>query len=126
MALFKRTKKQEQAACCCGCGSSCSSSAQQEKECGCSKPGDVLQIKVLGSGCKNCHALFENTKAAVAEQSLSADVLYVTDMAEIAAYGVMRMPALVIEDTVVSMGKVLRPEEVTSLLLRFIKNGVQS
>ena len=85
------------------------------------KPGDVLQIKVLGSGCKNCHALFENTKAAVAEQSLSADVLYVTDMAEIAAYGVMRMPALVIEDTVVSMGKVLRPEEVTSLLLRFIK-----
>lgn len=47
---------------------------------------------------------------------LNADVEYVTDMAQIAGYGVMRMPALVINEKPAVMGKVLKPDEVEDIL----------
>ncbi|MCI9125561.1 MAG: thioredoxin family protein [Eubacterium sp.] len=67
-------------------------------------------IKVLGSGCKSCHALLESTKEAVKAMGLSVEVEYVTDMQKIMEYGVMSMPALVVNEKVVSMGKVLKIE----------------
>lgn len=73
-------------------------------------------IKVLGSGCKNCHALLESTKEAVKEMGLGIEVGYVTDMQEITKYGVMSMPALVVNEKVASMGKVLKAAEVEKLL----------
>jgi small redox-active disulfide protein 2 len=76
----------------------------------------VLSIKVLGSGCKKCHDLNEITKAAVKELGMDIEVEYITDMEKIISYGVMSMPALVINEKVVSFGKSLKTAEVIELL----------
>jgi small redox-active disulfide protein 2 len=73
-------------------------------------------IKILGSGCKKCITLNENTQAALANLGREAQVIKVTDFAEIAAHGVMSTPALAIDDKVVSVGKVLTVSEVEKLL----------
>ena len=57
-----------------------------------------MKIKVLGPGCKNCVNLEKNTRAALAELGLDADVEKVTDYGDIAAYGVMKTPGLVIDE----------------------------
>lgn len=78
-------------------------------------------IKVLGAGCKSCHEQYENVKKAVHELGISADVEYITDMKKIMSYGVMSMPAIVVNDKVVSAGKVLKTADVVKLLK---KSGV--
>lgn len=75
-----------------------------------------MEIKVLGSGCKNCKILEENTKKAVEALSLDAAIVKVTDMKEIIGYGVMRTPALVVDGTVKVMGRVPSLEEIKELL----------
>lgn len=76
----------------------------------------TLSIQVLGTGCASCHALLENTKAAVSSMGLDVNVEYVTDMAQIAGYGVMRVPALMVNGKPVVLGKVPNPEELVKLL----------
>ena len=71
-------------------------------------------IKVLGSGCKSCHQLYDNAKQAAALSD--ADVEYITDLQKIMEYGVMSMPALVVNEKVVSMGKVMKPADIASLI----------
>lgn len=66
--------------------------------------------------CKSCHDQLENVKKAVADMKLDADVEYVTDMEVIMGYGVMSMPAIVVNEKVVSMGKVLKAAQVEELL----------
>ena len=78
--------------------------------------GGQLNVKVLGTGCKSCHALLENAQAALEQMDSSVKVDYVTDIAEVASYGVMSTPALVINNKVVSMGKVLKPADIIKLL----------
>ncbi len=73
-------------------------------------------IKVLGAGCKACHEQYENVKKAVENMSLDADVEYITDMEKVMGYGVMSMPAIVVNEQVVSMGKVLKTAQVEELL----------
>lgn len=73
-------------------------------------------IKILGSGCKKCLALGENAKAAVAAAGKHAEIVKVTDFAQIAAYGVMSTPGLVIDDRLVASGKVLSAQEIGKLL----------
>ncbi|MDZ7628765.1 MAG: thioredoxin family protein [Parvularculaceae bacterium] len=73
-------------------------------------------IKILGSGCKKCIALSENAKAAAVSAGITAEVVKITDYAQIAAYGVMSTPALVIDEKVVSTGKVLTVLEVAEKL----------
>ena len=73
-------------------------------------------IKILGSGCKKCVTLTDNTQAALGDLGLTAEVVKVTDFAAIAAHGVMSTPALVIDDKVVPVGKVLSSAEVAALL----------
>lgn len=75
-----------------------------------------MQIKILGSGCKKCQTLTENTKAALASLGREAELVKVTDFAEIAAHGVMSTPALVIDNQVVASGKVLSADEVAALI----------
>ena len=76
----------------------------------------ICRIKVLGSGCKSCHALLEATQEAVHSMGFTIEVEYVTDMEKIMRYGVMSMPALVVNEKVVSMGKVLKSNDVIALL----------
>lgn len=73
-------------------------------------------IKVLGSGCSKCIALTESTRQALANAGKQAEIIKVTDYVDIAAYGVMSTPALVIDEKLVSYGKVLKPDEITALL----------
>ena len=73
-------------------------------------------IKILGSGCKKCVTLTENTRTALANLGREAEVIKVTEISEIAAMGVMSTPALAIDDQVLAMGKVLSPAEVEALL----------
>ena len=73
-------------------------------------------IKILGSGCKKCIALGENAKSAAAAAGRPAEIVKVTDIAEIAAYGLMSTPGLVIDEKLVSAGKVLSAQEIAKLL----------
>ncbi len=76
----------------------------------------ICCVKVLGAGCAACHQQYENVKAAVARMGLGIEVEYITDMEKVMTYGVMRMPAIVVNETVVSMGEVLKPTEVEKRL----------
>ena len=78
--------------------------------------GAGVAVKILGSGCKKCNELEANTKAALEQLGMDTTVDHVTDFAQIAAYGVMTTPALVIGKKVVSVGKVLKKDEVIKLL----------
>lgn len=73
-------------------------------------------IKILGLGCKNCVALKENTEAALKETGIGAKVVKVQDMKDIVSYGVMQTPALVIDEKVVSLGKVLKSNDIIKIL----------
>ena len=119
MALFHYGKKKEEKksapTCCCG------SERQSQETSGycCGQPvSGICCIKVLGAGCKSCHEQYENVRAAVKSVGLSAPVEYITDMEKVMAYGVMRMPAIVVNEQVVSMGRVLKAAEVEKLLRR--------
>lgn len=110
-AQVEETK--EESCCCCG-----SNPADAEtKSCCCSGSGaPLVSIKVLGAGCKSCHEMYENTKEAVKNAGLSVEVEYITDMERVMGYGVMSMPGLVVNEKVVSMGKVLKAADVEKLL----------
>ena len=73
-------------------------------------------ILVLGSGCAKCNALEEVVRAALTELGMDPAVGHVTDFTQIAAYGVMSTPALVVDGKVVSSGKVLKKEEAAALI----------
>ena len=123
MSLFNRKNKEEKTlACACnaGCPTSEVTETKLEKEC-CGKTVDgICCIKVLGSGCKRCHALLEAAQEAVHSMGLTIEVEYITDMEKIMQYGVMSMPALVVNEQVASMGKVLKAKEVETLLKKLI------
>ena len=80
------------------------------------KKGEICCIKVLGAGCKSCHEQYENVKQAVKDMGLSVEVEYITDMQKVMEYGVMSMPALVVNEKVVAMGKVLKTADIVVLL----------
>ncbi|WP_233539514.1 thioredoxin family protein [Megasphaera sp. AM44-1BH] len=76
----------------------------------------MMKIKVLGSGCSKCEALLAVTKEAVQHLGIDAEMLDVTDFAQIARYGVMSTPALVVDEKVVSAGRVLKASQIESFL----------
>ncbi len=73
-------------------------------------------IKILGTGCANCKKLEQNTRDAVKALGLSAKVEKVQDFKDIAKYGVMKTPALVIDEEVKVLGKVPTVDEIKALL----------
>ena len=118
MALFNFGKKKEEEkkapACCCG---SAKAQVAKSAECCCGAPVDgICCVKVLGAGCRACHEQYENAKTAVKALGLDVEVEYITDMEKVMGYGVMSMPAIVVNEKVVSMGKVLKAADVEKLL----------
>ncbi len=117
MGLFNFGKKKEKESCCsgqdvktsCACGGNCGIS-------------DVKNARfiVLGACCKKSADTFENTKIAVRELGFDDEVLNVGDNMEIARYGVMQTPALVINSKVVAYGKLLSVEDVKALIQKTI------
>ena len=113
MALFNFGKKKEEKkapTCCCG---STETKVEETPSCCCE---GICCIKVLGAGCKSCHEQYEYAKKAVSNLGLGIEVEYITDMEKVMEYGVMSMPAIVVNDKVVAFGKVLKTAEVEKLL----------
>lgn len=77
-----------------------------------------MNIKILGSGCKKCLALEKNVKAAIKSVGVEAEIDKVTDIVDIAQYGVMSTPGLVINDLVVSTGKILDESQIAEKLVK--------
>lgn len=109
MGLFGK-KKEETASCCCGgdCTPETMAKAEEVKA--------TAGVKVLGSGCAKCNALEEATRAALSELDMDTTIDHVTDFTQIAAYGVMTTPALVVDGKVVSYGKVLTKDQAKNLI----------
>ena len=117
MALFNFGKKKEEEkkapVCCCGS----EAAAEERTGCCCGAPVEgICCVKVLGAGCKTCHEQYENAQAAVRAMGLNLEVEYITDMEKVMEYGVMSMPAIVVNEKVVSMGKLLKAADVENLL----------
>ncbi|MDD3704759.1 MAG: thioredoxin family protein [Clostridiaceae bacterium] len=112
MALFgKKDKKVETSSCCCGGNCDAESMAKAE-----AAKTEGRSVKVLGSGCAKCNQLEAATKTALEQLGMDTTIDHVTDFAQIAAYGVMTTPALVVDGKVVSYGKVLKTDEVVKIL----------
>ena len=75
-----------------------------------------MNIKILGPGCANCANLEKVTRQAVADLGLDASFEKITDYADIASYGIMRTPGLVVDDTVVLSGRVPTARQLKELL----------
>jgi small redox-active disulfide protein 2 len=75
----------------------------------------VLNIKVLGAGCANCKRLEAETRAALDGAGIPYDLVKVTEYADIMAYGVMSTPALVINEKVVSSGRIPARSQIVKL-----------
>ncbi len=73
-------------------------------------------VKVLGSGCAKCNELEDNVKKALEQLGMETSIEHVTDFNVIAAYGVMTTPALVVDEKVISYGKVLKVNEAVELI----------
>lgn len=80
-----------------------------------------LSVKILGSGCAKCNQLESAALQAIKELNMEAQVEHITDFAAIAGYGVMTTPALVINEMVVSSGKVLKVEQIIDYLQKHTK-----
>ncbi len=106
MALFNFGKKKEAKAA-CSCGGSCGNSNVKN-----------ARFIVLGACCKKSADTFANVKTAVSEMGLKDEVVNIGDNLEIASYGVMQTPALVINSRVVSYGKLLSVDEVKGLIAK--------
>lgn len=98
----------------CSCGGACSSQNTD----GFQLADEIKSVKVLGSGCKNCHTLKTNTDAALKELGLNIEAEYVTDIQKIMAYNILSTPALVINEQVVSTGKVLSTADIIKMVVK--------
>jgi small redox-active disulfide protein 2 len=76
----------------------------------------MLTIKVLGSGCANCKRVEQIARQVVAEMAIEAEVIKVTDYTDIMKYNILSTPGLVINEKVVSSGRIPTPAEVTTFL----------
>jgi small redox-active disulfide protein 2 len=77
-----------------------------------------MKIEILGVGCPKCKQLTANAEAAVRELNTNVEIVKVTDIGKITEYGVMMTPALAIDGTVVSSGKVLSKDEIKKIMSR--------
>lgn len=115
MGLFNK-KKEETKSC---CGGSCTPETMKQAEAAKAAPG----VRVLGSGCAKCNALETAVREALAELGMDTTIDHVTDFTQIASYGVMTTPALVVDGKVVSYGKVLRKDEARAIIQKARANA---
>lgn len=108
MNLFGK-KKETKTSVCSNCTTEPLNQAETSRKTG-------TAVKVLGSGCAKCNKLEAAVRDALTRLGMDTSIEHVTDFAQIAAYGVMTTPALVVDGKVVSFGKVLNTDEICSIL----------
>lgn len=79
----------------------------------------ACKILVLGTGCKKCQALEQNVKQALEELNIQESVAHISDLAQIASYGVVSTPALIIDNKLVSYGKLLSKDDLIKILKEY-------
>lgn len=79
----------------------------------------MLQIKVLGSGCANCKRLEQEVKEALSGSAIEYEIIKVTDYADIMVYGILSTPGLVINETVVSAGRIPKRSQIAEWATQF-------
>jgi small redox-active disulfide protein 2 len=75
-----------------------------------------MNVLVLGTGCKKCNDLVDNAKQAAVDQGVEVTIEKITDLNQIMTYGCMTTPGLVVDGTLVSQGKLLKPEQIAVFL----------
>ncbi len=83
----------------------------------------MLNIKVLGSGCANCKRVEQIVRKIITDMGIEAEVVKVTEYADIMAYNVMSTPGLVINEKIVSTGRIPAPAEVTTWLTNALETA---
>ncbi len=83
----------------------------------------MLTVKILGSGCANCKRLEQIARQAIAELGVDAEVIKVTDYNDILRYNIISTPGLVINEKVVSSGRIPSPAEVTTFVTSALAAG---
>jgi small redox-active disulfide protein 2 len=83
----------------------------------------MVTIKILGSGCANCKRLEQIARKIVEDMSIQADVVKVTEYPDIMAYGITSTPGLVINEKVVSFGRIPTPAEVTTWVVNALETA---
>jgi small redox-active disulfide protein 2 len=76
----------------------------------------MVTVKVLGTGCPNCKKLEQVAKRAIASFGIEAEIVKVTDMADIMAYDILSTPGLVINEHLFSAGRIPDEAEIVSWL----------
>lgn len=76
----------------------------------------MKKIQILGTGCAKCTQLYQNAEQAAKELAIAYEMEKITQIADIMKFGVMVTPALVIDGSVKSAGKVLTPADIKSFL----------
>ena len=77
-----------------------------------------MNIKILGTGCSKCKVLYANTEKAIAELGLDATLVKEEDIVNILKYNTLTLPALVIDEKVVSSGHILSTSQVKYILTK--------
>ena len=83
----------------------------------------MLTIKVLGSGCANCKRVEQIAKKVIGDLAIEAEIIKVTDYNDIMAYNILSTPGLVINEKVVSTGRIPTPAEVTTWLANALETA---
>ena len=78
----------------------------------------MMKIQILGPGCHKCKTLMANTQEAIKTLGIEAQLEKVDKIPDIIKFGVMTTPAIAVDGKVMSVGKVLSPEQVAELLKR--------
>ena len=82
----------------------------------------MKKIQILGTGCAKCNELAANAKEAAVALGVDVDIEKITELKEIMKYGCMTTPGLAINGTLVSQGKLLKPDQIMTLL-RTVHHG---
>ncbi|PWJ92067.1 small redox-active disulfide protein 2 [Oceanotoga teriensis] len=78
-----------------------------------------MKVKILGSGCANCNKLEKNTIDALKDLNIDYEIEHVKDYEKIMGYGVMKTPALVVDEKVIISGRVSKKDEIKNLIKNY-------
>lgn len=111
--MFKLFKKKE-----CKCNESCCFNEKFNKSN--LKINDISSIKVFGTGCSSCKKLYKNVVEVVKKLSIDVEVEYITNIEEMMKYNIMKSPVLMINDSIISSGKLLKVNEIEQIFKEII------
>lgn len=79
----------------------------------------MLTIKILGAGCANCKRLEQEVKEALTDSTIEYEIIKVTDYADIMTYGIMSTPGLVMNETVLSTGRIPKRQQIIDWAIQY-------